>query len=123
MEQTYLKFWNTFSQRYAHILAFILVACGFLIIIIGSKPDKITPRIPIVIEETSPFHRWRSLEYCRTRFEQINESDRSKWTFEFDKELEMILDYIRCGVPFAFARMGDGEYGLIKGKPITAIVS
>lgn len=70
--------------------------------------------------ERSALPKWKSNKYCRDHFSEIESSDRHKFTFEFEKELSMILDYIRCGVPFAFVRMGDGEFELVQGNDITS---
>jgi len=60
--------------------------------------------------------------WCSEWWKELQASDRSEYTGEFAGELEMILNYYRCRIPFAFSRYGDGELFLIQGESVHAQV-
>ncbi|KAK9667470.1 hypothetical protein K7432_017823 [Basidiobolus ranarum] len=62
--------------------------------------------------------RLQNCSFLEGRTPLIYSPERQDWTFPMDKESDMLLELIRCNVPFAFTRWGDGEHMLLQGKTI-----
>lgn len=48
----------------------------------------------------------------------FEESTKDGYTIDFTIMFDILMEFIKCGIPFAFTRWGDGEFDLIQGHKI-----
>lgn len=63
----------------------------------------------------------RALRKCPYTSESnglVFEASKDGYTIDFSTMFDVLMEYIKCQIPFAFTRWGDGEYDLIVGHKI-----
>ncbi|ORX75407.1 hypothetical protein K493DRAFT_321709 [Basidiobolus meristosporus CBS 931.73] len=72
----------------------------------------------VAIQQEKLATRLSKCSHLKGKTALLHDPERQHFTFPMEKEFDMMLELIKCNVPLAFTRWGDGEHMLLRGQTV-----